>query len=190
MILSLQQKYEQMGWNINRTGFIVFLLVFYIPAFPQNSAIDGYIDQALECNLALKQKEYSYTKSLEALKEAKRMFFPVVSLQARYSRAEGGRTVMVPFGEIMNPAYDNLEVINQSLSQSIPGYPDFPAYPQIDDYTINFVRPKEQETKIQLVMPVFNDAIIKNKEDISSIYTIVFNCFSCFRRWTGSLRWF
>jgi len=64
----------------------------------------------------------------------------------------------------MNPAYDNLEVINQSLSQTIPGYPAFSEYPQIDYYTIHFIRPEEQETKIQLVMPVFNDAIIKNRE--------------------------
>ncbi|KUK75958.1 MAG: Outer membrane efflux protein [Proteiniphilum acetatigenes] len=153
-----------MGWNIKRTGIIVAILTWQISVFSQNSVIDRYVDQALESNIALKQKEYSYTKSLEALKEAKRMFFPIVSLQARYSRAEGGRTVVVPFGEIMNPAYDNLEAINHSLSQSVPGYPAFPAYPQIDDYTINFVRPKEQETKIQLVMPVFNDAIIKNRE--------------------------
>ena len=153
-----------MGWNIKRIGFIVLIAAWHFPVFSQNSVIDGYVDQAMESNIALKQKEYSYTKSLEALKEAKRMFLPVVSLQARYSRAEGGRTAVVPFGEIMNPAYDNLEVINQSLSQSVPNYPVFPAYPQIDDYTINFVRPKEQETKIQLVMPVFNDAIIKNRE--------------------------
>jgi len=138
-----------MGWNIKRTGFIVFILAWQIPVFSQNSVIDVYVDQALESNIALKQKEYSYSKSLEALKEAKRMFFPIVSLQARYSRAEGGRTVVIPFGEIMNPAYDNLEVINHSLSQSVPGYPAFQAYPQIDNYTINFVRAKEQETKIQ-----------------------------------------
>jgi outer membrane protein TolC len=162
--LSLQQKHQHMRWDIKRTGFIVFMLAWHFAAFPQDNVIDGYVDQALESNLTLKQKEYSYTKSLEALKEAKRMFFPVVSLQARYSRAEGGRTAVVPFDEIMNPAYDNLEVINQSLSQTIPGYPALPEYPQIDDYTIHFIRPEEQETKIQLVMPVFNDAIIKNRE--------------------------
>jgi len=76
--ISLQKKYQQMGWNIKRTGFIVFMLAWHFAAFPQDNVIDGYVDQALESNLTLKQKEYSYTKRLEALKEAKRMFFPVV----------------------------------------------------------------------------------------------------------------
>ena len=141
----------------------------------QEITLNDYVEQALKSNIALKQKNYSYEKSLEALKEAKRMYFPVVSIEARYSRAEGGRTAVVPFGELMNPAYNNLEVINQSLGQANPNYPEFPDYPEIEDYELNFVREKEQETKVQVLMPVFNSAIIINhliKKDLAEVEKI------------------
>jgi len=92
------------------------------------------------------------------------MFLPTLSLEAKYTRAQGGRTVVIPFGELMNPAYDNLDAINQSLGAANPNYPVIPTYPDIDDYTINFIRKKEQETRLQLQMPVFNSAIIRNHQ--------------------------
>lgn len=138
------------------------VVLFSLHVYGQNKVIDEYINIALENNIALKQKQYSYEKSLAALKEAKRKYLPSVSLEAKYSRADGGRTVTIPFGELLNPVYQNLDVINNSLEQVNPSYPDLPTDPQVDDYTINFIREKEQETKLQAVMPIFNSAIISN----------------------------
>lgn len=125
-------------------------------AFAQNDVLDSYIQTALESNLALQQKEYSYQKSLEALNEAKRMFLPTVSFEARYSAAEGGRTVTIPFGDMMNPVYNNLNVINQGLN--IPA----PDYSEIENTELSFIRSPEQETKVVAAMPVFNASIIQN----------------------------
>lgn len=153
----------------------VFLIWFTLITNAQENVLDNYVNHALESNIALKQKNYSYDKSLEALKEAKRMYLPVVSIEARYSRAQGGRTAVVPFGELMNPAYNNLDVINQSMALANPSYPEFPDYPEVQDYELNFIREKEHETKVQVVMPVFNSAIINNhliKKELTDVEKI------------------
>ena len=134
--------------------FLVFLST--TSAFAQNNVLDTYIQTALEDNLALQQKEYSYQKSLEVINEAKRMFFPTISFNASYTVAEGGRTVEIPFGDMLNPIYQNLNKINQIQN------PSAPLYPVIDNTELSFVRSPEQETKIVAGMPVFNAAIIQN----------------------------
>jgi outer membrane protein TolC len=150
--------------RIRNLALLIFLFINVSGGVAQENVLDSYIGEALESNITLKQKAFSYEKSLEALKEAKRMFLPTLSLEAKYTRAQGGRTVVIPFGELMNPAYDNLDAINQSLGAANPNYPVIPTYPDIDDYTINFIRKKEQETRLQLQMPVFNSAIIRNHQ--------------------------
>jgi len=148
---------------------LTFLLLSISSAFTQESVLDSYIQTALDSNLALQQKEYSYQKSLEALKEAKRMFLPTVSLDAKYSVADGGRTVDIPFGDMLNPVYANLNQINQVTN------PSAPVYPQIENPELNFVRSPEQETKLVAGMPVFNASIIQNhkiKKGLSDVESI------------------
>ncbi len=142
--------------------FISFFLLSLCLGLNAQSVLDGYIQDALESNIALKQKEYSYQKSLEAMKETRRMFFPVVSIEAKYSKSQGGRTIEIPFGDMMNPVFDNLNAINQIITPLQPEYSSPGAYPTIDNYTINMLREQGQETKIQLPMPLFNAAIIQN----------------------------
>ena len=115
--------------------------------------LDDYIRVGLENNLALKQKETSYKKSLEVLKEAKGLFFPNITLNARYSVAEGGRTIDLPIGDLLNPVYATL---NQILREN--------RFPQIDNQSFMFLRPQEQETKVRLVQPVFNTDIYYNSK--------------------------
>ncbi|MCP4458681.1 MAG: TolC family protein [Cytophagales bacterium] len=138
----------------------VVLLLFFLStistAIAQSNALDTYVQSALESNLALQQKEYSYEKSLEALNEAKRMFLPTVSFETSYSQVEGGRTVELPIGDFINPIYGNLNQINQTLD------PSAPAYPQLENPKFSFIRSSEQESKVVAAMPVFNASIIQN----------------------------
>jgi len=115
------------------------------------SPLEDYIRMGLENNLALKQRETGYEKSLEALKEARGLFFPNITLNARYSVAEGGRTIDLPIGDLLNPVYSTL---NQILHQN--------QFPQIDNQSFMFLRPAEQETKIRMIQPLFNSDIHYN----------------------------
>ena len=55
----------------------------------QNPILERYISEGLQSNQALKQRQLDYAAQLSALKEAKGLFFPGVSLNARYTVAEG-----------------------------------------------------------------------------------------------------
>ncbi|MCK4835628.1 MAG: TolC family protein [Candidatus Aminicenantes bacterium] len=120
------------------------------------NVLDHYIELGLKNNLVLKQEEFSLKKSLLALKEARGMFLPKISIEARYSLAGGGRIIEFPVGELMNPVYESL---NQLLG--IHNQPaQFPT--DIEDEIIPFLRPREHETKIRLVQPIFQPRIYYN----------------------------
>lgn len=129
-----------------------------------NNPLEGYIMEALESNVALKQRNLSYQQALQALKEARNLYFPSVDINARYSVARGGRIIEVPVGDLVNPVYDNLNLINQINQDNIPDYPVIPEFPNIENARDPFLRPTEQETFIRASMPIFNTAIIYNQK--------------------------
>jgi outer membrane protein TolC len=116
------------------------------------SVLDNYIQQAIKSNLALQQQNFSFEKSQYALKEARGMFLPSLTLHARYSRAGGGREIDFPIGDLVNP-------IHQSLNQLL-GQPLFPG--NLPNEQIPFLRKEEHETKIRLVQPLIQPKIWYN----------------------------
>ncbi|MBT3243349.1 MAG: TolC family protein [Bacteroidetes bacterium] len=132
---------------------LIFFLSLYLMsriALAQ-SPLEIYIQEGLENNLGLKQQETNYQKSLEALKESKGLFFPNISLEARYSVSQGGRTIDLPIGDLLNPVYATL---NQLIQQN--------SFPPVENLSFMFLRPQEHETKLRLVQPVFNTDIYYN----------------------------
>jgi len=117
----------------------------------QNSYLVSYIREGLESNKGLKQKQLDYASDLSALKEAKGMFFPDISMNARYTVARGGRTIDFPVGDMLNPVYSTLNMLTASE-----------AFPQIENQEFAFYRPTEHETKLSLVQPIFNSDIVQN----------------------------
>ncbi len=149
--------------NYKLTLLFLFGLLQFQGIAQENTLLDQYISEALESNISLQQKELSYEKSLAVLKEAKANFLPSLSFEARFSVANGGRTIDFPVGDLMNPVYQNLNLINQRNQQSQADYPTLPAYPTIENEEINFLRPTEHDTKLRLVFPVYNTAILQNQ---------------------------
>lgn len=138
---------------IRRNFIIVILSVLAFGAAGQEETLDNYIDEGLKNNLALKQKEVSYQKSVEVLKQARALFFPDISLNARYTAAEGGRVIDFPVGTMLNPVYQSL---NYLLGQDL--------FPDISNMEFAFYRPTEHETKIRLAQPIVDTKIIYNQK--------------------------
>jgi outer membrane protein len=120
---------------------------------PGQDLLDEYIRFGLENNLTLKQKYSDYQKSIEALREARGLFYPGISLNARYTVSEGGRVIDFPVGDLLNPVYSTLNALTSS-----------DLFPQVDNQQIKFLRPTEHETKIRLAQPVFNTDIYYNSK--------------------------
>ena len=130
---------------------IIFLAGFYTAA-AQESNLERYIQEGLKNNLALKQKEFSLNKSIAALDEARGLFMPSIGINARYTRADGGREIIFPVGDLMNPVYASLN--------ALMGFDAFPT--DLENESIRFMREKEHETKIQLIQPLFKADIFYN----------------------------
>jgi outer membrane protein len=131
-------------------GLVIIAPVCFI-AEAQNPVLEEYITVGLEENLSLKQRKLDYSASLAALKEARGLFFPEISLNARYTVADGGRVIEFPVGDLLNPVYNTLNLLTASQQ-----------FPEIDNQSFNFYRAKEHETKLSLVQPLFNSDIIHN----------------------------
>jgi outer membrane protein TolC len=155
----LPQKYPLMKWM---HSLWAGLMLTAFGAAAQPSQLDAYIQQALHSNIALQQKELSYRQSLAVLEEAKGLFFPKLSIQARYSVARGGRAFIIPVGDLVNPVFQNLNLLNSVAGAAYPDYPTIPEYPMISNVKEYFLRPTEQESVLRLQMPVFNSAILYN----------------------------
>ena len=119
--------------------------------FAQNPILEEYIRMGLESNLALKQKQLDFARSLSVLKGARGLFMPDVSLNARFTVAQGGRNIEFPVGDLLNPVYSTLNVLTDSER-----------FPMIENEEFPFLRPMEQETKVSLIQPIFSTEIIQN----------------------------
>jgi len=115
--------------------------------------LNDYIKYGIENNLALKQKYSSYHESLEALKEARGLFYPELSLNARYSVSGGGRVIDFPVGDLLNPVYATLNALTASSK-----------FPMIENQQFLFLRPHEQDTKVRVIQPVINPDIYYNSK--------------------------
>ncbi len=129
----------------------IICLGFFSGIRGQESWLEDYIQYGLENNLALRQKQANFDKSLQALKSASALFYPNLSIDARYTVARGGRIIDFPVGDLLNPVYSSL---NQLLQTD--------QFPQLENEEFPFYRPQEHETKLTLVQPVFNPKIIYN----------------------------
>jgi outer membrane protein len=131
---------------------ILFIdLIITSTIYGQSKVLDSYIAEGLEDNLALKQKEYNYQKSLSALQEAKAMFFPDINLNARYTWADGGRVFELPVGDMLNPVYSSLNYLLQTDQ-----------FPLIENQEFQFLRKHEHETKVSIIQPIIEPKIYFN----------------------------
>ncbi len=132
----------------------IIILILLIPSLLRGQEVlNEYIRYGLDNNLVLRQKQSGYEKSLEALREARGLFYPNISFNARYTVSEGGRVIDFPVGDLLNPVYSTLNMLTSSA-----------LFPMIENQQIRFLRPIEQETKIRLTQPVFNPDIYYNSK--------------------------
>ena len=140
--------------DMNKLLLFTCFQLISILAVSQSSLLDEYINIGVENNLALKQKQVDFDIASKSLKEAKGLFFPEVSVSARYTVATGGRVIEFPIGDLLNPVYGSLN----KLMQLAPAN----QFPMLENQSIPFLRGHEQDTKLSLIQPVFNAQLNAN----------------------------
>ena len=141
------------------TRFASILVALPSIVFAQSSVLDDYVKTGLDQNLVVQQSRLSMQTSRERVSEARSFYLPSLDLQARYTMAAGGRTIVFPAGDLLNPAYGAL---NELVA-------DGSSFPAVSNEEIRFLRSREQETKLRLTQPIFQPAVIQNMRIQSSL---------------------
>lgn len=109
------------------------------------------IREGLENNLALARERLAEDQSDAAVRQARALYLPTLTFDARYSRTSG----VLDVGDLVNPAY---KALNQ-----ITGSNRFPT-------DIDARLPLAQETRFRLGQPVYNPAIRANYDASKSLH--------------------
>lgn len=119
------------------------------PAWPAPPApIEALVAEALQSNLALAGESLEVERAAARLAEARSHFLPRLDLSARYTVADGGRTIDFPVGDLLNGAYATL---NQYLaSQGQPA-----RFPTVENQSISLLRSREQDTHLRVTQPLY-----------------------------------
>jgi outer membrane protein len=119
---------------------------------PLAEVVDRYVEEGLRSNLSLRSQSLEVERNLAALDIARARFLPTMAVEARYSRADGGRTIDVPIGTLLNPAYATLNELLVAQGQS-------PRFGTVENQSIPFLREREQDTRITVRQPIYAPAI-------------------------------
>jgi len=134
-----------------------FLFCFFISSplfsFSQKPLLDTYIEEALQHNLVLRQKNIPLAKSKLALKEAEKRFKPTADFSFSYTLALGGRTIDLPIGDLLNPVYNTLNRLTQSSQ-----------FPQLENVENQLLPNNFYDGKIRVSYPIFNKDLMLQKE--------------------------
>jgi len=132
----------------------VFICLFAcLNASGQNTTIDGYIRTGLDNNLSVTQQHLNLEKAMLNLKIAKGMFYPSLNFQSDYTYAAGGRTFVLPLGDLLNPIHNSLnELTGTNNFNNVPNQ-EFNL--SANDYYIN---------KLNLTLPLVDAEVVLNKK--------------------------
>ena len=120
-------------------------------AVAQSPVLDAYLQQGLKSNLQLQQEQLNFERSEQNLQLARALFFPQVSANASYGFAEGGRKIIIPVGDLLNPVYSSLNTLT--------GTNNFPQIPNVNE---QFLPDNFHDTKLRVIQPLFNPEIYFN----------------------------
>jgi outer membrane protein len=116
-------------------------------------AISRYIEIGLQNNVVFKQKQISLEKALLSLKIANGMFSPSINLLGNYTSGEGGRSISLPVGDLLNPVYSSLNQLTGSDN-----------FPQIENVNQNFFPHNFFDVRARASMPLLNTDLIYNRK--------------------------
>lgn len=114
--------------------------------------LDAYIQQGISSNQSIKQQNFLLEKNVYALKEAKTMFLPTVFFSTTYTKADGGRTIDFPTGDLFNAAYATLNQLTGTNS-----------FPQLQNQSIMLNPDNFYDAKLRTSMPILNAELVYNK---------------------------
>ncbi|GAB3573074.1 TolC family protein [Hymenobacter daeguensis] len=116
-----------------------------------NHTLQGYVEMGLTQNVALRREGIAVATATQQVRQTSGLFQPLVQLGATYSLANGGRTIDLPVGDLVNPVYSTLNTLTGTNR-----------FPQIANVSTQLLPNNFQETKVRIIQPLFNTDIYFN----------------------------
>ncbi len=116
---------------------------------PAEEVMAELVTEAEAANLALAGAAAGVAQRLASLDQARARYLPAIDLSLRYSRADGGREIDFPVGDLLNPVYASLNSLLEASGQPAPFQP-------IDNVSVPFLRDREQESVVTLTQPLYD----------------------------------
>jgi outer membrane protein TolC len=116
------------------------------------SVLDNFVEEGLKNNLVLQQKNISLQQAQQSLQIARSYFLPSVSLLTDYTSGEGGRSISIPVGDLLNPVYTSLNQMTQS-----------DAFPQVENVNQNFFPKNFYDARVRTSVPLINTDLYINR---------------------------
>lgn len=136
------------------TKGLISTLVFMLTSgiLLAQSVLDNYVEEGLKNNLVLQQKNISLQQAQQSLQIARSYFLPSVSLLSDYTSGEGGRSISIPVGDLLNPVYTSLNQMTQS-----------DAFPQVENVEQNFFPKNFYDARVRTSIPLINTDLYVNR---------------------------
>lgn len=116
------------------------------------SPLNNYIESGLKSNQSIQQQDFILEKNVYALKEAKSLFLPDVTFSTTYTKAQGGRTIGLPLGDLLNNAYASLNQLTGSN-----------AFPQVENQKVLLNPDNFYDAHFRTSFPILNAELNYNK---------------------------
>ena len=114
--------------------------------------LDDYIREGLKTNLVLQQKTISWEQAQQSLQVARSYFLPSVNLLTDYVSGEGGRSISMPIGDLLNPVYASLNQITQSDQ-----------FQRVENVEQSFFPKNFYDARVRTSMPLINTDLYMNR---------------------------
>ena len=121
-------------------------------AINAQTVLDNYVSEGLKSNLVLQQKTISWEQAQQSLQVARSYFLPSVNLLTDYVSGEGGRSISLPVGDLLNPVYASLNQITQSDQ-----------FPQVENVDQNFFPKNFYDARVRTSVPLINTDLYMNR---------------------------
>lgn len=134
------------------TALTLLLLITCSARLNAQHRLENYVREGLENNVVVQQKSIAYEQAQRTLQIAAGYFLPSVTLLADYTSGEGGRSISIPVGDMLNPVYASLNQLTQS-----------DAFRQIDNVEQNFFPRNFYDTRVRTSVPLLNTDLYANR---------------------------
>lgn len=114
--------------------------------------LDDYVREGLNSNLVLQQKNISLQQAQQSLKIARSFFLPSINVLADYTSGEGGRSIGIPVGDLLNPVYTSLNQMTQS-----------DAFRKVENVEQNFFPKDFYDARVRTSVPLVNTDLYMNR---------------------------